>query len=99
VVETQKIIETIFDVLEVLNPQLPSEQRLEKSVDTLLFGKHGRLDSLGLVNLIVAIEEEIEEQFGILITLADEKAMSQKKSPFRTIESLADYIRILLEEN
>ena len=98
-VETKKIIDAIFDAVESLNPQLPTEQRLEKSADTVLFGKNGRLDSIALVNLIVAIEGEIEERFGIIITLADQKAMSQKNSPFQSIKSLADYIRILLEEN
>lgn len=98
-IETQKITEIIFEAVETINSQLPGEQQIEKSTDTVLFGKNGGLDSIALVNLIVAIEEKIEEQLGILITLADERAMSLKKSPFRTIDSLADYIGILLEEN
>ena len=33
---------------------------------------------------------------GVTITLADEKAMSQKQSPFRNVKSLANYIGELL---
>jgi hypothetical protein len=50
-----------------------------------------------LVSLIIAIEREIEEAFGVALTLADERALSMKASPFRSIHSLADYIAILIK--
>jgi len=49
-----------------------------------------------LVSLIVAIEREVEDTFGIALTLANERALSLKVSPFRSIQSLADYIGILI---
>ncbi len=61
------------------------------SEDTLLFGKEGALDSMGLVTLIVAVEQAIEDRFEQTATLADEKAMSQANSPYRSVGSLADY--------
>jgi hypothetical protein len=33
----------------------------------------------------------VREQFGGSLVLADERAMSQTRSPFRTVGSLADY--------
>lgn len=66
------------------------------SRDTLLFGESGLLDSVGLVSLIVAIEQEIENDLGVSIVLADERAMSQKNSPFRSIGALADYAATLV---
>ena len=95
----KKIIQVIFDAVDELNEQYPEKQGLIKSIDTVLFGETGTLDSLGLVNLIVTTEQKIEEEFGILVSLADERAMSQKYSPFRTIGSLGDYIAILIKEN
>lgn len=65
------------------------------SRETLLFGESGLLDSVGLVSLIVAVEQEIENDLGISIVLADERAMSQKNSPFRSIGALADYAATL----
>ena len=35
------------------------------------------------------------EELGIAVTLADERAMSQTRSPFRTVQSLTDYIMTL----
>ena len=95
-IKNEKIIQVIFSAIDEVNQQLPKEQQLEKSIDTVLFSSSGKLDSLGLVNLIVATEQRIEEEFDVTITLADERAMSQENSPFRTIGTLADYISFLL---
>ena len=96
----RKTIENlIINAVKELNEQLPQEQQLAKSTKTVIFGKDGRLDSLGLVNLLVIIEQNIEDEFDVIITIADERAMSQKRSPFRTIGTLADYIDMLLREN
>lgn len=64
---------------------------------TVLFGRGGLFDSLGLVTLIVDIEQKLDE-LGISITLGDERAVSQKQSPFRTVQSLTDYISELVNE-
>lgn len=65
-----------------------------KSADanSTLYGTNGSLDSMALVNLIADIEEAIDEKLGESITLADEKAMSAKNSPFRDVSSLVDAI-------
>ena len=48
--------------------------------NTVLLGAEGILDSMGLVSLIVAVEQDVEDEFGKEITIADAKAMSQKNS-------------------
>ena len=54
--------------------------------------------SFWLVSFIVVVEQNIDDEFSVSLTLADERAMSQKNSPFRTLGSLIDYIEILLKE-
>jgi D-alanine--poly(phosphoribitol) ligase subunit 2 len=44
------------------------------------------------VNFIVSLEQGIADEFGLAVTLADEKAFSRETSPFRTVGSLADYV-------
>jgi len=63
-----------------------------------IFGENAPFDSLEFVNLIVGVEQDIEENYNMSITLADEKAMSEKENPFKTIGSLADYIVVILDE-
>ena len=94
----EEVLRIIYLAIDELNPQLPPERRLEKSPGTALFGSGGRLDSLGLVSLIVAIEQAVEDQLAVTVVLADEKAMSQRSSPFQTVGALAGYVRARVEE-
>lgn len=94
----EKIIQIIFAIVKEMNEEMEEKIQIQNEVDTLLYGNGGKLDSIGLINLIVTLEQNIEDEFDIAITLADERAMSQKNSPFRTIRALADYIEILLDE-
>jgi hypothetical protein len=66
--------------------------------ETPLFGAEGILDSMGLVNVVILAEQYISDQHGASITLADRRALSQSRSPFRTVDSLAAYAEILLKE-
>ena len=91
-------LQSILKAIDELNDILPQGKKLEKSNETLLHGNNTNLDSLGFVNLITAIEKHIEDNFDVSITLADDRAMSQKRSPFLTVETLVDYIAILLGE-
>lgn len=99
----QRAIRAVFNAVDELNQQLPNGQRLEKSLDTVLFdgtgNTSGGLDSLGLVNLIVATEQIVEEDFGIAISLADEKTIKQGIGPFKTIGTFVDYVSSFLEGN
>lgn len=67
------------------------------SETTVLFGKDGALDSMGLVTLIVAVEQAIEDRFDAGVGLADEKAMSQANSPYHSVGTLADYAAAQIE--
>ena len=97
-VKKEQILQLLINAIEEINESQSPDQKIEKSLETILFGKQGALDSLGLVNLIVAVEQQIEEVFDEVLILADERAMSQTKSPFRSIEVFVDYILTRLEE-
>lgn len=60
--------------------------------ETVLVGPDAVLDSMGVVQLIVEIEQRVEQTHGISITLANDKAMSRRSSPFRTVGVLADHV-------
>ena len=94
----EQIQATVLAAVQEANRQLPPGSQLDATVETVLFGRDGKLDSLGLVNLILEVERGLEEELGVSIVLADEKAFSQKSSPFRTVQALIDYIVELLDE-
>jgi acyl carrier protein len=95
--EKEEIIQLVYDAIDEAALNREEGTTLEKSPDTVLFGKSGVFDSMGLVNLIVAVEQRIQDKFDKALALADENALSQKKNPFATIDSLADYILMLME--
>ncbi len=97
--ESKKILELIFEAVGELNERLPEKEWLEKSKDTPLTGKSAKLDSLKLVSLIVATEQKVQEEFNATVTIANERILDQKESPLRTIETLADFISMLVQES
>jgi hypothetical protein len=95
----EKITHTIFEVVDEINQLLPPEQQLQKSSETVLLGKESKLDSLGLINFIVATEEKIEEKFdGATIMLADSLTLPEENSPLTTIGRLVNHLSLLLEQ-
>jgi acyl carrier protein len=96
-IKKETITQVIFKAIDEINETLPKEQWVQKSIDTLLFGTSSKLDSLGLITLIVAIEQKIEEETKTAITLTDEETISYKNNPFQSVKTLTDHISFLLE--
>tara|TARA_B100001939_G_C16836660_1_gene571181 strand:+ start:535 stop:828 length:294 start_codon:yes stop_codon:yes gene_type:complete len=92
----KKVNEIVLDVLNELGEMDEKEDLINASESTILFGRN--FDSMGIVMLTVEIEEQIFDEYGIEIILADERAMSQKTSPFRNVKTLVKYIESLIEE-
>lgn len=92
-----KIENIIFQALQNLAEELENENLKSPNIHTNIYGVDGNLDSLALVSFITDLEEMIEQNFDKNITLADEKAMSSKNSPFKNVESLSQYINTLLQ--
>ena len=93
--DPENIVAAIYRAVDWINGELPPDRQLIKAPETRLLGPQSVLDSMQLVSLIVTIEREVEDAFGDALTLADERALSMEASPFRSIQSLADYIGVL----
>ncbi len=92
ILNENKVTELILEAIDDYNDQINEENRLPRSSDIELFSSEGLLDSLGLVNFIICIEEKMEDYTGESVTIADKKAMSQKNSPFKSVKTLAKYL-------
>jgi len=93
----QKIRKLIIETLVDLNEVLKKDELNNPTKETKLYGGKAPLDSLGLVSFITDLEGAISDELGKDIVLADERAMSQKTSPFRSVASLTNYIVNLIE--
>ncbi len=93
-----RLISIILAACEELNPTLAKPIDLSRGAQAPLYGSEGPLDSLALVSLIVGVEQTVQDEFNVTVGLADERAMSRKSSPFKTVDTLADYAVGLLTE-
>jgi acyl carrier protein len=94
--DPEDVVAAIYRAVDWINGELPPDRQLIKMPGTRLLSAESVLDSMHLVSLILGIEREVENTFGMALTLADERALSMKASPFRSIQSLADYIGSLV---
>lgn len=88
----------IYRAIDDVNMQLTAEERLDKTPETLLLADGGKLDSLTVVNLVVMVEEMIEDEFGVMINIADQDVGALGHNPFRSVGTLTDYIAERLDE-
>lgn len=93
----QKIHEAIALAVDDVNGMLPDAERLTFGPCLVLYGEGGGLDSLGLVNFIVSLEERINEKFGVALALADGDTMSSEKSPFINVNRLSAHLEKVLK--
>lgn len=93
-----EILQIVLDALRNIGEVEQLDTLLNADENTRLYGGNGVLDSVGVVMLIAEVEDLVGDKMGKTITLADERAMSQKTSPFRAVKNLVDYIDKLLCE-
>lgn len=86
--EARKIV---FHGLDRVNADLPSEMHLKKQEATILLGEGSQIDSLGLFILLSAIDDALNEQFGLSDILGDD-VIAASDSPLRTVETLINHI-------
>ncbi len=92
---SQLIQESIADYLESRDGSRPRDL----SPTTRLLGKDCVLDSIGLVSVLVDVEQRVSDATDRGICLMDDRAMSQSRSPFRSVQSLSEFIAALLAES
>ena len=88
----------VYPAVDEIKHVLPEGAKLHRSPETVLFGNGAVLDSINLVNFILAVEERAEAVTGRQIRLVTENAMSRSKSPFKTLQTISDYVDELMQE-
>jgi acyl carrier protein len=95
--EIPQIQEVVLQAMGRINLTRRPKDRLEISANAPIFGPRSRLDSLGLVALLIEVEEALQDA-GHDVTLSDARAMSQSQSPFRDVPSLVAFVASLMAE-
>ena len=91
-------VELVKAAVKELSDELGYESLRQPSAETVLFGGADGIDSLSLVQIVAEVERAVEDKFGKRVVLADERAMSRRQSPFRTVGTLAELVEERLAE-
>lgn len=94
----EQLVEIIVSSLGEILADQGEDEFGELGESTYLIGPRSIVDSLSLVSLIVDVEQRLREERGVSLSIADERAMSQEKSPFRSVGTLAGYVEQLVWE-
>jgi acyl carrier protein len=85
----------VFRAIDRVNEFLPAGVELERSASEPLAGRGSKLDSMGIVNLVCALEDEASLQFGVGLNLMDAEG-NDGSPPLETVGSLVSYLTKIL---
>ena len=86
------IVDRMLPLLQETLDQHEPAAALTATTESPLIGRAALLTSLALVAFISDVETMLAEVYCFEVTLVSEHAFSRSKSPFRSVDSLADYI-------
>ena len=93
----------VADMLELLQGTLDSHvldeggDAVRATPELILIGESAAVSSMALVSFIADVESTLMEKHNLELTLVSERALSRKKSPFRSVGALAEYVVELVE--
>lgn len=94
----ERVLKCVYVAVDEANEEREDLPPLAKSPDTPIQEAESGLDSLGLINFVVAVEEEVRKEFGTAIVLGDDRVLTMDPSPLRSVGSVAEYAQALIEE-
>ncbi len=98
--DKQVIVDLMVEMLQqTLDAHILDQggEAVRATADLPLIGEDASVSSMALVSFIADVESTLMENYNLTLTLVSEKALSRKKSPFRTVNALADYVLELIE--
>ena len=92
------ILDIVWGAVDQINATANEGELIAKEPDTPLLGSDDGIDSLCFVNLIVALEEQIQQKKNKSVLIVSEETLALEEHPFRTVRTLADYLEKLLDD-
>jgi acyl carrier protein len=82
----------VFEALSELNKYRSSELPIVISDEVILYGSGSPLDSLDLVSIITDVEEKIQDELDLKLSLTDDFALAAQPSPYDSVKNLIDFV-------
>jgi hypothetical protein len=100
----EEILEIVYTAIDEFNEMQEEDEQLEKKPSTVLFSRPGYtdkgvLDSMGIVNLLISIDEVMDnDQRTVDISFDVNQILENKESILQTIETLVNHIYSLSQK-
>lgn len=78
--DVNRVRTAVYRAVNTVNELLPPQQALPAEDETVLVGPDAMLDSMGFVNFIVALEEELERELRRTFAVSDLMAVQGQRS-------------------
>jgi len=94
--DRDQIENVVYRAIDQVNELLLDENALTKERITILIGEGSNLDSMGFVNFVVALEEELEREIGLDLNLVEElNSAGDNSKRGITVVDLIDFLIVL----
>jgi len=94
----QKVRSILMDGIDLINEEREPANMVGKSGSEPLFGTASILGSLGLINLLLHMEETIEDDFGLHLPLTDSQDSFSSDGPLENLDRFVLQITRILHE-
>jgi hypothetical protein len=86
-----ELLSTVIDAVAAIRPDVGAVGKR-----TRLIGSGALLDSVGLVSLLINLEQRFDNVVDLAWSLMENASVAEEEHPFRTVEALAEHIHELL---
>lgn len=90
--DRQQLVTMMTALLQTTLDEQNEHGAVTATTSTPLVGDNAAITSMRLVSFIADLETTLASDHGLEISLVSEQALSRQKSPFRSVDALADYI-------
>ena len=91
----ERIRGAVYDTIVAVHQMYAVDRPVEVNDQLILLGTNASLDSMGFVNFIVALEEELEREFGRALNLAE--LINLTTDDGTSVATVGDLIDVLSE--
>jgi acyl carrier protein len=95
--DPEQIRAIVLEAIDDLNATLPPDEQVEKEPNSPLMGA-GKLDSLGVVDLMMILEQKLADQLDARVSLALTSSEGAG-TPFASVGSLVSHVTALVNES
>jgi hypothetical protein len=90
--DRQQLVDMMMGLLQTTLDEQNEHGAIVATASSPLVGDNAAITSMRLVSFIADLETTLASDHGLEISLVSEQALSRQKSPFRSVDALAEYI-------